>query len=423
MYYGTGFTSGDDVVGHELAHGVTEFTSNLFYYYQSGAINESLSDVFGELVDLTNGRGTDTPAVRWQLGEDLPASIGVIRDMENPPLFDNPDRMTSLDYYGGEDDGGGVHINSGVNNKAAFLLTDGGTFNGQTVQPLGIDKVARLYYVVETTLLTSASDYQDLASALQQACQTLIAAGVTTAADCVQVTTAVNATEMTLEPPAAAAPEAPVCPAGQVNTAFWSDDLENPAAGRWTAQNLVGGNTWYYPPTANPLDFPATYATSGRMNFWGDDTDIVSDSAMAMTTSVALPAGAWLRFNHAYDFEDNSLGAYDGGIVEYSIDNGTTWVDAGSLITDNGYSGTLESGAGNPLSGMQAFVSASQGYYSSRLDLQSLAGQSVRFRFRIGTDEAVGDYGWFIDDIQLYTCGVPAPTAGLHRTFVPVVAR
>ena len=93
------------------------------------------------------------------------------------------------------------------------------------------------------------------------------------------------------------------------------------------------------------------------------------------------------------------------------------------MITDNGYTGTLESGAGNPLSGKQAFVSASQGYYSSRLDLQSLAGQSVRFRFRIGTDEAVGEYGWFIDDIQLYTCGVPAPTAGLHRTFVPVVAR
>ena len=90
MYYGTGFTAGDDVVGHELAHGVTEFTSNLFYYYQSGAINESLSDVFGELVDLTNGRGTDTPAVRWQLGEDLPASIGVIRDMEDPTVFERP---------------------------------------------------------------------------------------------------------------------------------------------------------------------------------------------------------------------------------------------------------------------------------------------------------------------------------------------
>ena len=53
----------DDVVGHELTHGVTEFSSHLFYYYQSGAINESLSDVFGEFVDLTNGAGTDTAAV------------------------------------------------------------------------------------------------------------------------------------------------------------------------------------------------------------------------------------------------------------------------------------------------------------------------------------------------------------------------
>src|SRR5205085_1682189 len=81
MTYGDGFASADDVVGHELTHGFTEFTSHLFYYYQSGAINESLSDVFGELIDQTDGLGTDTTAVRWQMGEDLPASFGVIRYM------------------------------------------------------------------------------------------------------------------------------------------------------------------------------------------------------------------------------------------------------------------------------------------------------------------------------------------------------
>ena len=52
----------DDVVGHELTHGVTQYESGLFYYYQSGAINESLSDVFGELIDLTNGSGNDSAA-------------------------------------------------------------------------------------------------------------------------------------------------------------------------------------------------------------------------------------------------------------------------------------------------------------------------------------------------------------------------
>ena len=83
MVYGQGFAAADDVVGHELTHGVTDFSAHLFYYYQSGAINESLSDVFGEFVDLTNGAGTDTAATRWQLGEDIPV-IGAIRDMEDP---------------------------------------------------------------------------------------------------------------------------------------------------------------------------------------------------------------------------------------------------------------------------------------------------------------------------------------------------
>jgi len=93
MTYGAGYASADDVVGHELTHGVTEHTSNLFYYYQSGAINESLSDVFGELIDLSDGVGNDISGVRWRLGEDLP--IGAIRNMANPPQFNDPDRTGS----------------------------------------------------------------------------------------------------------------------------------------------------------------------------------------------------------------------------------------------------------------------------------------------------------------------------------------
>ncbi len=134
MAYGDGFAQADDVVGHELTHGVTDHESRLFYYYQSGAINESLSDVWGEFVDLSNTTGTDTATTRWQMGEDVPG-FGAIRDMEDPTLFGDPDRMRSPNYYGGEDDGGGVHYNSGVNNKAAFLMTDGGSFNGRTVTP------------------------------------------------------------------------------------------------------------------------------------------------------------------------------------------------------------------------------------------------------------------------------------------------
>lgn len=87
MVYGDGFTSADDVVVHELTHGVTQYESRLFYYMQSGAINEALSDIWGELVDLTNGKGDDSDGVRWLLGEDLP--MGPVRSMSNPLLTAN----------------------------------------------------------------------------------------------------------------------------------------------------------------------------------------------------------------------------------------------------------------------------------------------------------------------------------------------
>jgi len=407
MVYGEGFAAADDVVGHELTHGVTDFSAHLFYYYQSGAINESLSDVFGEFVDLTNGAGTDTAAVRWQIGEDL--SVGAIRDMKNPVPFGDPDQMDSPNYTSdpNEQDSGGVHQNSGVNNKAAFLITDGGAFNGRTVTGLGIPKASRIYYEVQTAMLTSASDYADLASALQQACTNLVGTGGITTADCVEVADAAAAVEMSTDPPAARAPEAPVCASGLVPTNLFFDDLENTSSGNWTAQ---GG--WYYPP--NPPFFDGTYATSGTKNLWGDAPATRGDSSIAMTSSVAIPSGnpAYLRFNHAYGFEDNTFGttaAFDGGVLEYSTNNGGSWTDIGSLLTDVGYSGTITTTSDNPLGGRSAFVRESNGYRSSRVTVTSLAGQSVRFRFRIGTDTGTGDYGWFVDDVRIYTCAPPPP--------------
>ena len=61
----------DDIVAHEYTHGVTQYESNLFYYYQSGAIDESFSDLWGEYYDQTNGLGNDDTSVKWQIGEDV----------------------------------------------------------------------------------------------------------------------------------------------------------------------------------------------------------------------------------------------------------------------------------------------------------------------------------------------------------------
>ena len=93
MVYGDayGFPLGDDVVAHELTHGVTQHESNLFYYYQPGAINESFSDLWGEYYDQTNSEGTDSAGVKWQIGEDV-SGFGAFRSMSAPTAFGDPDK-------------------------------------------------------------------------------------------------------------------------------------------------------------------------------------------------------------------------------------------------------------------------------------------------------------------------------------------
>jgi Zn-dependent metalloprotease len=412
MVYGEGWPLGDDLVGHEMTHGVTDFTASLFYYMQSGAINESLSDVFGELIDLENG--PDPAGDRWQVFEDIPG--GPLRDMQNPAFtptggLPSPDRMTSPNYFFGEGDQGGVHFNSGVNNHAAYLMTDGEVGSGVT--GIGTAKVGGLYYDVLTTLLTSGSDYADLASALGQACDDLVGTEGFTAGDCTEVRDAIAAVEMTANPPNAPAPQAPVCPAGQIATNVFSDNMEGSLSswfasdlGRWGARN--------------------DYAHSGIISLFGVDSATTSDSHLRLTNSVQLPAGrsSFLRFDHAYGFEDDGGGTYDGGVLEISVDGGA-FVDVGSLLTDVPYTGTIAAGFGNPLAGRAAFTGESNGYRASRVTLTSLAGRDVNFRWRIGTDSTnpgtsgPTPLGWFIDDVRIYTCAAPPPPPDSDGDGVP----
>jgi hypothetical protein len=118
----------------------------------------------------------------------------------------------------------------------------------------------------------------------------------------------------------------------------------------------------------------------------------------------------YLHFNHAYNFH---AGSYDGGVLEYSTNGGSTWTDAiGLLESGRDYNGTVRNTFSNPLGGKSAYVDDSHGYVSTRLDLTMLAGQSVDFRWRVGTD-SVADlyaYGWWLDDVRVYHCN-SAPVA------------
>jgi hypothetical protein len=139
-----GFTRSIDVIGHELAHGVTQYTSGLNYRGQSGALNESVSDVFGVLVKQ-HTRGQSADEADWLVGAELlaPDVNGVaLRSMaapgtayDDPRLGRDPQPAHYDDYVVTTADNGGVHINSGIPNKAFHLVAT--TLGGYAWQRAG----------------------------------------------------------------------------------------------------------------------------------------------------------------------------------------------------------------------------------------------------------------------------------------------
>ncbi|PIF47491.1 thermolysin metallopeptidase-like protein [Chryseobacterium sp. 52] len=122
-----GFVGSIDVIAHELMHGITQFTANLQYYGQSGALNEHFSDVFGTIIKQRLLKQTPTEG-DWLIGNDIigPDFPGqALRSMKDPGTAndydDQPDHMDN--YYSGNEDNQGVHANSGIPNKAFYLAT------------------------------------------------------------------------------------------------------------------------------------------------------------------------------------------------------------------------------------------------------------------------------------------------------------
>ncbi len=114
-----------DVVAHELTHGVTDFTSNLIYQNESGALNESFSDMMGTSVEFFyQPAGTGPMKADYLIGEDV-VTPGGLRSMANPGAFGDPDHYSRR--YTGPLDNGGVHTNSAIGNQAFYLAIEGGT--------------------------------------------------------------------------------------------------------------------------------------------------------------------------------------------------------------------------------------------------------------------------------------------------------
>jgi bacillolysin len=183
MSYGDGdgvmfgnLSTGLDVTAHELTHGVTQFTSNLTYSRESGALNEGASDILGESAAFYWGQGD------WKIGAEVftPGTAGdALRYMYNPTLDGS-----SADYYperlfagsctpSGSNDNCGVHSNSGIANLFFYLLSQGGSHPRQktsvVVTGVGIEKAQRIWYRALVAYMTSSTNFQGARNATAQA--------------------------------------------------------------------------------------------------------------------------------------------------------------------------------------------------------------------------------------------------------------
>jgi Zn-dependent metalloprotease len=149
-----------DVVAHEWTHAVTEHSANLKYRWQSGALNESFSDIFGAMVDRDD----------WLIGEDLPPHIlgghEALRDLSDPGRFGQPDHTRN--WVKTCSDNEGVHTNSGITNKAYYNIATA----------IGKDKAERIFYRALTVYLHTNSSLEDARAAALQSAQDLYGANI-----------------------------------------------------------------------------------------------------------------------------------------------------------------------------------------------------------------------------------------------------
>ncbi len=518
-------TSADDVVVHEWTHAYTQETSNLIYQWQSGALNESYSDIFGETVDLINNRegveGTaatgnngprsqddsvcseftsETPtgddSIRWLIGEDAfafsplpPIGDAAIRDMWHPDCAGgvvfrgDPGHVgEGSNYSCSSGDAGGVHTNSGVPNRAYALLVDGDTVtlkdngtpfaNPVTVNGIGLTKAASIYWRANSVYNGPASNFNDNADSLEMACADLVGVNLPklvtnselppinpltmgnndkvdprrqlsgqriTVQDCLQVTAAIAAVQMrtdvqeqcNFQPMLNPAP-APRCGSEGVNS-FFTQNWEGGQPGNWTTGEMgvskpnLDTRPWFLrsgdlPPNLNGSAHPgkAMYQEN-RRDLGNCSTDDESGRLWLESPVITVDADdpSQLLFEHYVSTETN----YDGGNVLISINglgfedaNGNQNVIPSEAFVYNPYPGRLFTVADqntNPKQGQEAFHGSNPGtvfgsWGESQIDLAKAGvspGDTVQFRWELGQDGCNGADGWYLDDVELFTCG------------------
>jgi thermolysin len=166
-----------EVVAHELTHGVTQFSSNLIYQNESGALNEAFSDIIGTSAEFyfQAARGR---AASYVIGDDV-VTPGGIRSMSNPAAYGDPDHYSRR--YTGTDQGTLVHTNSGIANHAFYLAIEGGTNRTSGLNVTGVgaanrEQIEKVFYRAFTAMMTSNATFAVARQATIQAARDLYGA-------------------------------------------------------------------------------------------------------------------------------------------------------------------------------------------------------------------------------------------------------
>lgn len=184
-------------------------------------------------------------------------------------------------------------------------------------------------------------------------------------------------------------------PTGTASVATpFQDSMESGVNG-WTNETVTGTIAWGQ---------TTALAASPTHSWFVADPTTTQEARLQMPPIAALPAASVLRFKHRFNTEST----YDGGVLEYTTNGGANWTDAAPLIRSGGYTSTISTAYGSAIGGRQAWTGDSAAWVDVEVDLASLAGATVQFRWRFASDSSVSDEGWYLDDVVLsstsYAC-------------------
>ncbi len=187
------------------------------------------------------------------------------------------------------------------------------------------------------------------------------------------------------------------CTLGTLPNALLSEGFESGVNG-WALGSGSTANTWA---------LWSSNVHSGSYAFHANGSSSVSDQRL-VSPAIALPSGEnplTLKFWNRQVLESRTGGCYDAGILEVSTNGGSSWTQITSGLLTDPYNGAIASG--NPLVGLNGWCGDPQDWLNSIVDVSAYAGQTVQFRFRVGTDTSVGREGWTIDDVMVQSCQAP----------------